>query len=69
MQAMKLTNKQLRLEAEKQARSEALNRFIRQQRHDKQDLEAKQSASYFAFGITLLILGAAVYGIVKTGGL
>jgi len=61
--------KQLRIEREQQARSDALNRFIESQSGKLADLSARLSASYFSFGLTLLILGASAYGIVKTGGL
>ena len=61
--------KQLRIEQERQARSDAWNRFIQQQQCREGNLRARLSASFFSFGITLLILGAAVVGIVKTGGL
>jgi uncharacterized protein with von Willebrand factor type A (vWA) domain len=61
--------KQLRLEREKQARSEALNRFIASQRDKRADLRAELQASYISFGVTLLLLGISAMGIAKTGGL
>lgn len=61
--------KQLRIEREQQARSDALNRFIQGESGTNADLRAQLAASSFSFVLTILILCAATYGIVKTGGL
>ncbi|WP_026601672.1 hypothetical protein [Methylomonas sp. 11b] len=61
--------KLLQIQAEKNARIEAFQRWADEQRSKKHDVSAELGASYFSFGITLLILGAAVCGIMKTGGL
>jgi hypothetical protein len=51
--------KQLRLEREQLARSEALNRYIRAERGKHTHLRAELTASYFSFALTLLVLAAA----------
>lgn len=61
--------KLLRMQSEKDNRMQAYQRMSEQERRKAEDAKAELTASYFAFGVTLLILGAAVVGIVKTGGL
>ena len=61
--------KLLQIQTEKNARIEAFQRWADELRSKKQDASAELAASYFSFGLTVLILVTAVYGIVKTGGL
>lgn len=63
------SHRQRRREADKQNRSDAWNRFIADQEAMQRELRGKLAAERFSFGLTLLILGAAIYGIFKTGGL
>lgn len=61
--------KQLRIEREYLARSEALNRYILSLCEQKSDLKAQLIAICFSFGLLMLILCTAAYGVIKTGGL
>jgi hypothetical protein len=61
--------KQLRLEREQLARSEALNRYILSLCEQKSDLKAQLIAGGVSFGLLLAILCTAAYGVIKTGGL